>query len=58
MKQKRRQTLAEKKAEKLAAYRKPGKSAYARKFNRNAKGNFGPGSPFRSVVTVVEDAAA
>ena len=58
MKAKRRSALAEKKARKLAAYKKPGDSKYARKARQNMKGNFSPRSPFRSVVTVVVDAAA
>ena len=57
MKQKRRAALAAKKAAKLAAYRKPGDSKYARKARQNVKGNFGPRSPFRSVVTIVDEAA-
>lgn len=56
--EKRRKALAEKKRRKAEAMRRPGTSKYAVKARQNAKGNFSPRSPFRSVVTVVVDEAA
>ena len=53
MKAKRRKALQEKKAAKLAAYRKAGDSKYARKDRLNRRGMFSPRSPFRSVVTIL-----
>jgi len=58
MKAKRRTALAAKKASKLAGYRKGGHSAYALKARQNARGNFSPRSPFRSVVTVIQEDVA
>ena len=56
--EKTRKRAAEKKARKTAAMRRSGTSKYALKAKRAARGDFGVGSPFRSVVTVVTDAAA
>ena len=58
MKAKRRKAIQEKRAAKLAGYRKAGDSKYARKARHNTKGNFSAGSPFRSVVTIIVDLEA
>jgi len=55
MKAKRRTAMLAKKAAKKAAYSKAGDSKYARKDRQNRRGNFGPRSPFRSVVTILHE---
>jgi hypothetical protein len=47
--EKRKKLLAEKKARKLAGYKKPGNSKYALKRKAQARGKYSPRSPFHAV---------